>query len=213
MVDIMPVNLIIIGGGGHARETALVARDAGCTVAGFLDDDETKHGKIISEFKCLGSIDEAIKFKEFFFTIAIGNPKTRKKIYDRLCCMSEFNFATIVHPTAVILGKNIQFGEGSVVFPNTYISDNVTIGSHAIINVFASISHDSTVGNFSTINPRSTICGNCVIENNVEIGAGSTLIQGINVNENTFIGAGAVVIRSAEANSLYVGVPAKRISA
>ena len=41
----MPVELIIIGGGGHARETAFIARDAGFSVIGFLDDDKKNREK------------------------------------------------------------------------------------------------------------------------------------------------------------------------
>lgn len=202
-------NLIIICAGGHARETAFVAQDAGYTVLGFLDDNPDKHGEIISGFKCLGGIEEAKKFSDFCLTIAVGNPRARKKLYNRLSHIGPFNFATIIHPTVVKLSKNFQIGEGSVIFPNVYVSDNVSVGCHSIINVSATVSHDSTIGDFVTVNPRSTICGDCHIADGAEIGAGSTCIQGVSIDKNTFVGAGAVVIKSVGSNALYVGVPAE----
>lgn len=202
-------NLIIIGAGGHGRETAFVAQNAGYHIVGFLDDDKSKHGKIISSFKCLGSIDESMKFSNSFFTIAIGNPKLRKVIYNRLSQLEGMRFAIIIDPSVVMLGKNIKIEEGSVIFPNAFISDHVTIGAHSIINVSSSISHDTSIGNFVTVNPGSTICGTCSIADGVEVGAGSTLIQGMSVGKNTLIGAGAVVTKSLDPNGLYVGVPAK----
>ena len=44
------------------------------------------------------------------------------------------------------------------------------------------------------------------------VGSLATIIQKKKVYENTFIGAGAVVMNDCEANSLYVGVPAKKIN-
>ena len=43
------------------------------------------------------------------------------------------------------------------------------------------------------------------------IGIGSTIVECITLADNTQVGAGAVVTQSTQANSLYVGVPAKRI--
>ena len=43
------------------------------------------------------------------------------------------------------------------------------------------------------------------------IGIGSTIVECITLADNTQVGAGAVVTQSTQANSLYVGVPAKRV--
>lgn len=49
------------------------------------------------------------------------------------------------------------------------------------------------------------------IGNNVFLGTGSTILGGTNIGDNVIIGAGAVVSGLVEANSVYAGVPARRI--
>jgi acetyltransferase-like isoleucine patch superfamily enzyme len=41
---------------------------------------------------------------------------------------------------------------------------------------------------------------------------GATVVTGVNkIGENSTIGAGAVVLKDVEPNSVYVGVPAKKL--
>ena len=50
------------------------------------------------------------------------------------------------------------------------------------------------------------------IEDRVLVGSGSTIITGVTtIGENSLIGAGSVVLKNIESNSVYAGVPAKKI--
>ena len=40
-------DLVVIGGGGHAKVVIATARAAGYEVIGILDEDETKYGNVI----------------------------------------------------------------------------------------------------------------------------------------------------------------------
>jgi len=51
-----------------------------------------------------------------------------------------------------------------------------------------------------------------IIGDNVFIGWGATILPGTSIGSNTIIGAGAVVKGNIEANSVYAGNPAQRIS-
>lgn len=53
--------------------------------------------------------------------------------------------------------------------------------------------------------------GRVVIKDHVFIGANTTILPGVTIGENAIIGAGSVVSKDVEANSVYAGVPAKRI--
>ena len=53
--------------------------------------------------------------------------------------------------------------------------------------------------------------GNVVVEKNVWIGRNVTILKNVNIGEYTIVGANALVVKDLEHNSLYVGVPAKRI--
>ena len=202
--------LIIIGAGGHASETAFVAKAAGFKVIGFLDEDVNKHGKIIGVFPCIGPLSEILRYPDCQVTIAIGKPEIRKRVcktLTKLC--QQVTFATIIHPSVLCYAEAPNILPGTVLFPNVVVSTNVQIGRHTIINTNSSVSHDAVLESFVTVSPSVAICGNAKLLGGVEIGAGATVIQGVTIEENTMVGAGAVVTQSLKSDSLYVGVPAK----
>ncbi|MCX7121209.1 MAG: acetyltransferase [Gammaproteobacteria bacterium] len=203
--------LIIVGSGGHARETAWVAENAGFEVMGYLDEDVRKHNTLISGFPCLGSLELIKKLSDCELTVAIGNSRIRKKVVNQIAGLCHPRYATIIHPTAILSGKKIVISAGAVLFPHVCLTENIAIGEHTILNVKSSVSHDSTIGNFVTLNPNATICGACVIHDGVEIGASATVIQEITIQSGALIGAGAVILNALNANYIYVGVPAKPI--
>lgn len=49
------------------------------------------------------------------------------------------------------------------------------------------------------------------IGNGCWIGANSIVLPGVNIGNGTIVAAGFVVIQDCEENSLYAGVPAKKI--
>lgn len=53
--------------------------------------------------------------------------------------------------------------------------------------------------------------GRITIKDNVYIGYGVTILRGVTIGENTIVGACSLVNKSLEPNSVYAGVPAKRI--
>lgn len=198
-------NLIIIGGGGHAKVVADIAIQTGYNVLGFLDDN-SKIEKLL-KFEKLGNISDATLFSNSAeFIIAIGNNKIRKEISQKY----DLNFATLVHPSAVI-GSQVEIGNGSVVMPMAVINAGSKIGKHCIINTAAVIEHDNTVGNYCHISPNTALCGTVKIGKNCHIGAGATVINNINICNDCIIGAGATVVRSIEKAGTYIGTPAKKI--
>jgi UDP-3-O-[3-hydroxymyristoyl] glucosamine N-acyltransferase len=89
----------------------------------------------------------------------------------------------------------VKIGEGSKIFPHTFIGDNVTIGKNCIIHPSVKVLHDCQLGNHVTIHAGTVIgsdgfgfapqadgsfkkvpqIGNVVIEDHVEIGANTTI--------------------------------------
>lgn len=53
--------------------------------------------------------------------------------------------------------------------------------------------------------------GNVVVEKNVWIGRNVTILKNVNIGEYAIVGANALVVKDLENNSLYVGVPAKKV--
>ena len=104
------------------------------------------------------------------------------------------------------VGKNFSKQSGCYIDPShcflITIGDNVTFS----INVTL-LAHDASMKNkldYARI-------GSIVIGNNCFIGANSTILPGVEIGDNSIVGAGSVVTKSIEKNSVYAGVPAKKI--
>ncbi|MEI8012560.1 MAG: NeuD/PglB/VioB family sugar acetyltransferase [Candidatus Omnitrophota bacterium] len=204
------VNVVLIGGGGHARVLwDILARDTAYHVLGYADMAATpgisldylgKDEDVLTNFLpgdvCLvngvGSVHLPLKRQavfEFF----------KKKGY---------SFCRAVHPAAIIssqvvLGEGVQIAAGAVIGAGARLGDNV------IINTAASVDHDTIVGQHSHVAPGVTISGGVVIGQGVHVGAGATIVQGVCLGDGVLVAAGAVVIRDVPARCRIQGVPGK----
>lgn len=108
-------------------------------------------------------------------------------------------------------GRNIHFGKN--VFINAgckfqdqggiYIGDNALIGHNAVL---ATLNHNQDPSRRGNVIPSPIVIGK-----NVWIGANATILPGTTIEDGAIIAAGAVVSGHVEKNSVYGGVPAKRI--
>lgn len=81
----------------------------------------------------------------------------------------------------------------------------IVIHGSAIIGTNCILHGDNCIGN-------DGITDDCpLIGDNVDIGVGAKILGGVVVGNNVRIGAGAVVISNCEDDSVYVGVPAKKV--
>ena len=98
----MSKKLVIIGASGHGKVIADIALKNGYEIVGFLDDNDAV--KEIAGFPVLGSVSEIPSYQtECEFIIAIGNNRIREMIAEQYAV----NWATLIHPTAVI-GMDVQ---------------------------------------------------------------------------------------------------------
>ena len=208
--------IIIIGSGGHAKvilsEILLLKK---IKVKGFIDDHRPLKALIDKDHKLfnLGKIKnlKSIVDKNTFGVIGVGENSIRKKIVkDVEKVIKNFSWAKIVSKNAII-SKNVKIGDGSVIIPGSVINNGTKIGKHCIINTRSSVGHDCFFSDFSSCGPGSTIGGGCRIGKCSYIGIGSTINHKIKIKENTVIGAHSFVNKNCEKNSLYFGVPAKKI--
>lgn len=201
----MSKKLVIIGASGHGKVIADIALKNGYEIVGFLDDNDSLQE--ICGFPVLGSIKTVCKYNDDCeFVIAIGNNTIREKIAK----MYEVNWATLIHPTAVI-GINVQIGEGTVVMANAVINPGANVGRHCIINTGSIVEHDNNLADYVHISPNATLAGTVCVGNNTHIGVGSCVKNNITIAENVVVGAGAAVVKDITEAGVYVGVPARRI--
>lgn len=202
-------NLIIVGASGFALEVFWLAKRAGFNVIGFLDDSEECQGKEIFGVKVLGKINSWVKYSMNQFVIAVGAPKTRKLIYEKMIDDEKKpDFATLIDPSA-ILGENVKFGPGSIVCAGVIATVFIDAGEHVIVNLNCTIGHETKIGNFVTIAPLVAVSGCVCIESLVEVGTGAVIRQGLTLGASSMLGMGGVLTKNIPENSLFFGSPAK----
>ncbi|MGK0378070.1 acetyltransferase [Patiriisocius sp. Uisw_017] len=138
--------------------------------------------------------------------IAIGNNKSRKKVFEQL----SGDFPIFVHPSAVVY-PSAKIGQGCVVFPNSVIDADVHLDEFCIVNNNATVSHNVRLGKFVHIAIQASICGGVEIGEGTLIGAGSIILPETKIGKWVTIGAGAVVTKDIPDNALVYGNPGKII--
>ncbi len=137
----------------------------------------------------------------------------RDFIYWRKIISTSKNYVDFLRKQGVRVGENCKiYDRGNIVIDLTRpwlieIGDNVEITAKAVI-----LTHGYDWCVFH--NKYGEVLGSAgkvKISNNVFIGLGTTILPGTEIGENVIIGAGSVVKGTLEADSVYAGVPAKRI--
>jgi sugar O-acyltransferase (sialic acid O-acetyltransferase NeuD family) len=191
------MKLAIFGNGGHARE---VATQIDRPVTFFVDDEySNEHAQPLSSFDPI----------EYTMIVAVADPQDRFKIVSKL--PSETKFFTFIHPTALIMNRNIQIGIGSFIGAYSILTTNIKIGNHAILNRGNQIGHDCVIGDFLSMMPGSIISGNVKMGDRVYMGTNTSIIENKFISSDTIIGANGVVIKNINTSGTYVGVPVKKI--
>jgi gamma-carbonic anhydrase len=129
-------------------------------------------------------------------------------------------------------GKNIFLADNATVLGDVVMGDDCSVWFQAVVrgDVHAircgnkvnvqdgAIIHctyktaPTTIGNNVSIGHRAIVHG-CTIHDNVLIGMGAIVMDHAVVEENVLIAAGAIVLENTrcEANSIYAGVPARKV--
>lgn len=202
---------IVVCAGGLAREVIWLARETQeWDPIGFLVDLEYVQEQEICGVPFLGSIDDWPQFPGAYFAVAIGSPRHRKRIVERMVRLDPPPFATIIHPS-VQRSSYVTIKEGSIITAGCILTTQIEIGKHSLVNIGCTVGHDVIIGDFCTISPKVAVSGNTVLGIGVEIGTGATLIEKLSVGIGTFIGAGSVLTKSLPDNVFAVGNPARQI--
>ncbi len=207
------IDLIIIGGGGHAKSCIDVIESEGkYNIVGIIDV-KSKIGETVLGYPIIGSDDDIktliTKYKSYF--IALGQIKTsaiRKKIFNNIKDF-DINFPTIISPKAYV-SKHSNVGIGNIVMHNVIINSSVKIGDFNIFNSNSVIEHDCNIEDFNHISVSSTVCGTVNIGSNSFIGAGATINNNIILGNNIVIGSSSLVNKNILEKGIYIGNPIRK---
>lgn len=207
-------NIVIIGGGGHAKVLAsVIKKNNDFSILGYTDKKDCGS---LPGINYLGddSLLEKLIIDKICNNAALGvgqinlNNK-RRAIIKRLLNIG-LEFPHVISKDSII-GNDVEIGNGTVVFDGVIINSGTKVGSFSIINTGVIIDHDCEIGDYTHIATGAVLSGGVKVKNNSMIGAGATIIQYKEIGERCMIGAGAVVTNNCFEQGIYVGIPAKKI--
>lgn len=207
--------LLIVGAGGFARETAQAVAAINAVrptwrLLGFLDDDPLLHGRRVDGVPVIGGTDLVQSLPDTRLVVCVGNPRSidsRERVVRRLDVGSA-RYATIVHPTASVAG-NCRVGVGSVLLAQAVLTAAVTVGSHVAVMPHAVLTHDVSVADFATVASGVRFGGGVRVGRGAYLGAGALLREQVTVGAGALVGMGSVVLRDVPAAQVWVGNPAQ----
>ena len=190
----------IIGNGGHARE---VIAHLNTDVTIFVTDN---HYNILDKkVKPLSTFDPSI----YEIMICIGDPKIREQIFKTL--PKETKFFSYVHPTSIILDKNIKIEDGTFIGPFCVLTTNINIGKQSILLRNVSIGHDCVIGDYFTSMSNTTISGDVILGQRNYFGNNSSIREKLTITDDVIVGMNDCVVKDINESGTYVGVPVKKI--
>lgn len=212
-VTVQNRRLLIIGAGGFGRELedwleAYPADKKDWTIAGYIDDNLDALCGYKTKYRVLGRINEFSYSETDYCVLAIADPEIKEKVYNSL--RNRIMFYTFIHPT-VIVGGNVEVGEGTIIYPYTIISTNCRIGKLVMMGCGNHIGHDSIIGEFSSLMASVDVGGGTKIGSKVYIGSKATIVPKKKIADSTKISSGTLVITSISSPATYFGNPAHKI--
>lgn len=205
--------IAIYGAGGLGKEIcAMLSVLPEWSLVGFYDDGKPS-GTVVMDCKVLGGLDELKKISTpLDLVIAIGNPQTKRDIFDQVHQIRWLSFPVLVHPQSILMDKlSISLGPGTVIGAGAILTTDIAIGSHVLININTTIGHGVRVGDGSSIMPGVNLAGDVKIGQRVLIGSGAGVKDNVSIGDDSKVGMGAVVLMDIPNNRTAVGVPARLV--
>lgn len=205
-------DIIIIGGGGHAKVIASVLKKHSEWNPIGYTELENKGPLLGLPFLGNDYIIKSLMVERNlqYGVIGIGQIKN---IYLRKKIIHSIETLGIILPPIVsehaIVNENVKINKGTVIMDGVILQPSVQIGEYSIINTGASIDHDCQVGDYVHIAPGVILSGDVVVGSNVLIGTGARVIQGIRITDDVIIAAGSAVLGYIVKSGTYAGVPAR----
>ena len=205
--------LAVFGASGQGKEVREIADYQNAITSRwekiiFIDDNKPEGSFMGLEMMQLNTALE--KYKDIEFVIAVGEPKTKKKIYDRLQSLN-CRFGSVISPDSQV-SPYCKLGQGLVIKRGAIISADAVIGDDTTIQSYACIGHDAVVGKHCQISTHVDIGGQTVVGDCVFVGLNAPVRELLTIGDNAIISAGAVVLKNVDANVTVMGNPARVIS-
>ncbi|MBK8684110.1 MAG: hypothetical protein IPN26_03505 [Bacteroidetes bacterium] len=144
----------LVGGGGLAKD--IIACFGKQIHFVGIWDDALQAGNDFQGIPILGTLNELKEVKQAECIIAVGQPLIRKKIFENL--NGKVVWATLIHPDARVYDPtSVVIGQGSILFPQAYLTVGCKIGMNCVLHLQCGLHHDAQIGAHSILMPGAKI--------------------------------------------------------
>lgn len=188
--------ILLIGGGGFAKEVHEIADLSGHRVIGYVADAAG-----VVDLPYLGGVDALSELRSQFDQIMVAfGAVDRRSLVRRAELIGRieaegYEFASLVSPHATI-SRGVSVAPGAFVAHGVTVSVDAKVGRHAILNTAAVVGHDAVIGDRSIVAPCAFLGGAAVIGEDCLVGPNAVVLEGRNVGNHVIISLGGLVLRS-----------------
>ena len=141
----MPIPIVGVGAGGHAKSVLEAIRSAGAfEVVALVDDDPTLAGTVLLGDHGDGRPAGTGARHAFLGVGGIGDPGPRQRVCERLLAEG-FELPPIVHASAAV-SPWATLGRGAQILAAAVVNADATLGDGVLINTAAVVEHDCVIG-------------------------------------------------------------------
>ena len=199
-------DVVIIGGGGHAKMCIDVIKTMKqYKLVGILDHNMELENQVLG-VPVIGTDDDLLElYKKGLRLVvngvgSVANNKVRIQIFNDLKKIG-FSIPAIIHPMSVV-EPSANVKEGAQIMMGALVGSDCIIGENCIINSGSIVSHDSNIGDHSHIAPGAVLGGHVEIKSNVVIGMGATIFLSVKIGENAIINNGKNIFSDINAGQI-----------
>lgn len=179
----MNKNLLIVGAGIYAVVASEIAADTGLfDKVDFVDDmkKETPTGS-----KVIGTTDDLTAMATNYdsIVVAIGNPKVRLAMLERIKAETSYQIVSLVSPRAYI-SPSAQVKQGCIVEPMAVVQSGCVIGEGCIISAGAVVNHASICFDGVHVDCNATVDGYCNVPSGLKICSGEVFRKESSLDTN-----------------------------
>ncbi|GAA1336912.1 NeuD/PglB/VioB family sugar acetyltransferase [Saccharothrix algeriensis] len=209
-----PRPLLLVGGGGLAREVLAAVRllPAEWEPVGALDDDPGRHGADLDGLPVLGGSELVHDRPDAAVLVCVASarrPSARLGVVRRLGLPDE-RWATVAHPAACV-PPGAVLGPGTVLLAGVVVTTPLRLGAHVVAMPHVLVTHDDEVGDGVTFAGRASLGGAVRVGESAYLGQGSAVREGVSIGAGAVVGMGSVVLSDVPAGEVWAGVPARRL--